>query len=395
MKLQGPDPWLVAFVAAACGAAVGGAGAALQVAARPWQVGDFAGGAVARAGSPAGVAEVDETIHSFGTLPVGETSTHEFVVRNSGTAPLTLTRGATSCSCTVSDVGAADADGRSVVPPGGKTTVKLQWTGKGTGGPFRQQASIFTDDPRRPEIVFVVEGTLISQWQAVPPSIVLSRVSAGSGDRAEAVVFTYGSMPPRVVRAVVEHPQATQFFSLATSVLSSADVAAEPAATGGVRLSLEIRPGLPAGPFRASITLVVAMPDELTVTVPIEGTVAGDLVLAGAAWDSSRPALLLGTVSRSKGAKTEVFLMARGGQRDLVQPTVREVVPESLQVTIGERAAVGTGMVRIPISIVVPPGSRAANHLCSEQGPAGRIVLDTGLPDSTPFTIPVCVAIGP
>jgi hypothetical protein len=45
--------------------------------------------------------------------------------------------------------------------------------------------------------------------------------------------------------------------------------------------------------------------------------------------------------------------------------------------------------------VVIPAGSRAANHLCSEQGPAGRIVLDTGHPDSPTLDIPVCVAIGP
>jgi len=51
--------------------------------------------------------------------------------------------------------------------------------------------------------------------------------------------------------------------------------------------------------------------------------------------------------------------------------------------------------VRIPIDIEIPSGSRVVNHLCSQQGPAGRIVLDTGHPDSPELTIPVCVAIGP
>jgi hypothetical protein len=71
-------------------------------------------------------------------------------------------------------------------------------------------------------------------------------------------------------------------------------------------------------------------------------------------------------------------------------------VPESLEVTVGEAVPVGSGAVlRIPIEIVIPPGSRGVNHICSEQAPAGRIVLATGHPDSPTLSIPVCVAIGP
>jgi hypothetical protein len=75
---------------------------------------------------------------------------------------------------------------------------------------------------------------------------------------------------------------------------------------------------------------------------------------------------------------------------------VEEAVPDVLEVTIGEASPVGSGSVmRIPIDIVIPSGSRAVNHICSEQAPAGRIVLATGHPDSPTLSIPVCVAVGP
>ena len=75
---------------------------------------------------------------------------------------------------------------------------------------------------------------------------------------------------------------------------------------------------------------------------------------------------------------------------------VREVVPESLVVEIGEGRPVGDkGMIRIPLSVVIRPGSPSANHRCSDQGPAGRIVLETGHPETPEFSIPVCVVIGP
>lgn len=394
-----PSPWVVAAVALVCGAAVGGGGAVLQSVLRPWQVGDFRPGAAARAGGPAGAVDVGETVHAFGTVGTGGSGTHDFVIRNAGTGPLTLRRGATSCTCTISDFEAADGEepaAEKVVPPGGSTKVTLQWKGKGPGGPFRQQATILTDDPRRPEVVFVVEGTVVPTWKAVPEAVLLPRVSSAAGEQAEVRLFTFGSQPPGVERLSVEHAQAGHFFSLASSPLSAADVAAEPGATGGLLLTLVIRPGLPLGPLRTSIDAVLRLPEEVAVSVPVEATIGGDLVLAGAAWDSSRQALLLGTVSGRKGLRTQLFITARGPHRDRVRPVVREVVPDSLDIAIGEPMPIGEGgAVRIPMAVVIPAGSRAANHLCSEQGPAGRIVLDTGHPDSPTLTIPVCVAIGP
>lgn len=397
--LRLPNPWVVAAVSVVCGGFVGAGSALLQSVSRPWQVGDFRPGVAASSGGPTGTVDVAETVHAFGTVGVGGSGTHDFVIRNAGSGPLTLRRGATSCTCTISGFESADGDesaAEKVVPPGGMTKVTLQWKGRGAGGPFRQQATILTDDPRRPEVVFVVEGTVVPTWKAVPEAVLLPRVSAAAGDRAEVRLFTYGTQAPEVERLGVEHPQAGQFLSLASTPLSAAEVAAEPGATGGLLVTLTIRPGLPLGPLRASIDGVLRLPDEVAVTVPVEATVAGDLVLAGAAWDSSRQALLLGTVSGRRGLRTQLFITARGPHRDEVRPVVREVVPDSLDVTFGPPVPIGeSGALRIPMSVVIPAGSRAANHLCSEQGPAGRIVLETGLPDSPTLDIPVCVAIGP
>jgi len=178
--------------------------------------------------------------------------------------------------------------------------------------------------------------------------------------------------------------------------MAAAEFAAEPGATGGLNLAVEIKPGLPLGPLRQTISVSLRMPDPVTVTLPLEGVVAGDLALAGRAWDSSSQVLSLGTVSGKTGLRTQLFLTAKGPHRDAVRPVVREVVPDSLQVDIGESKPVGTGgVVRTPLTIFVPPGSQPANNLCSEQAPPGRIVLDTGHPDFPTLTIRVCIAIGP
>lgn len=402
MQVRGPNAWVVAVFAAAFGGLVGGGTAALEATMRPWRVGDFGPGANT---SPAGAgpkAEVPETVHAFETIGSGQEGAHEFVIRNAGTAPLVLTKGATSCSCTVSDFAAADGDGkageepRASIEPGGETRVRITWRGKGSGGPFRQQATVFTNDPRRPEIAFSIEGTVVPTWKAEPESIVLSQVAAGSATEATARIFTFGAEPPRVERLALAETQNAQFFSLASAPLSAAEIAAEKGATGGFLLTLDVRPGLPIGPLRQTVSMTFRIPDEIVAELPIEGSVAGDLALAGNAWDSSRQALLLGTVSSRVGARTQLFLTAKGPHRAAVKPVVREVVPKSLTVEVGEGKPVGSGgVIRIPLAISIAPGSAPANHLCSEQAPGGRIVLETGHPDSPTLTVPVCIAIGP
>jgi hypothetical protein len=390
--------WPVAAVALVVGAAVGAAGPTLRHSLQPWRVGDFRVIDDATAGSGPR-AEVPETRFEFGTVGVGSSGSHEFTVRNTGAGPLALSRGATSCSCTVSDFEASEGgepEARKVVAPGGATRIRVQWRGKGAGGPFHQQATILTDDPRLPEIVFVVEGTVVPTWKAVPDTVVFSRISASAGSQATVDVFTFGKQPPQITTTAIEDAQAAQFLSLASGSLPDAAIAGESGATGGFRLVVDVKPGVPLGPLRATARVVFTMPDEVIAEIPIEGTVGGDLVMAGPGWDSSRQALLLGTVSRSQGLRTRVFLTAKGPHRDRVRPVVKEVVPDSLKVTVGVASPIGAGgAIRIPIDIEIPSGSRVVNHLCSQVGPAGRIVLDTGHPESPELTIPVCVAIGP
>ncbi|MFM7136573.1 MAG: DUF1573 domain-containing protein [Planctomycetota bacterium] len=398
MAWQGPSAWLVAVAALAVGSLVGAGGAALRATLTPWRIGDLAP-VVGEVPAGAPRAEVPETRHEFGRIGTGAEGSHRFAIRNTGGGPLTLSRGHSSCTCTVSDFDRTEedaAEATKVVPAGEATVVTVTWKGKPPGGPFRQQVTVLTDDPRRPEIALVVEGTVVPTWRAVPESIVLANLSASGGQQAATTVYTFGPEPPAVKEVTIDHPQAAEFFSLATAALSAEEIAAEPGASGGFRIEVAIRPGLPLGRLRQTISATFTMPEEITATVPLEGNVGGDLVLAGPGWDSSRQALVLGTVSGKAGLRTRIFLTAKGPHRDRIQPTVEETVPAALQVTVGPGSPVGTGgAVRIPLEIVIPSGSRGANHMCSEQGPAGRIVLATGHPDSPTLSIPVCVAIGP
>jgi hypothetical protein len=398
MGMRLPNAGTVAAFALLAGASVGAGTAALDAATRPWRIGDFAPEAIHVRPDSLPKVDVPETVHHFGTVGMGGTGTHAFVIGNTGTAPLTLSRGATSCTCTVSDFeagGDGSPTGTKVIAPGTATKVKVQWRGKAEG-PFRQQATILTNDPRRPEIALVVEGLVIPTWKAVPNAIVLPRLSSDGGERATARIFTFGKEPPVIESISAPDPQISPFLHLSSSPLEAAEIAAETGATGGFLLTVEVKPGLPPGPLRQTVRMVFRMPEEVTAELPLEGTVTGDLALAGTAWDSSHQAVSLGTVSSRSGLRTDLFLTAKGPHRTNLRPVVREVIPKSLVVEVGEGKPIGSGAVlRFPLTITIPPGSPTCNHLCSQQARGGRIVIETGHPDTPTLTIPVCVAISP
>jgi hypothetical protein len=393
----------VAGVALVAGVAIGAGSAVLEATLRPWRVGDFL--AVDRpSDAPAPQADVPETTHHFGSVGSGEKGQHAFVIHNRGVAPLVLTRGATSCTCTVSDLGpstesgdgASEAAAEKTVPPGGETTVSIQWTGKGSGGPFRQQATVVTNDPRRPEIAFVIEGTVVPTWKAVPDLVTLPKLSTKSDAVATTTIFTYGDEPPHVDSLAAIDDRTKEFFTISSTPLSETERAREPEATGGFAVTVAVKPGLPIGPLRQTVRMVFRIPEEITAEIPIEGSVAGDISFTGQKWDATRQRLVLGQVSSRTGLNTTFFITARGPNRELVRPVISDVVPSSLVVEVGAAEPIGTGAVlRIPLTVTIPPGSPTANHLGSEQAPSGRIVLTTGLPDSPTVSLPVSVVIGP
>src|SRR5262245_45743862 len=99
---------------------------------------------------------VDEPHYDFGSMQRGTTKSHEFVIRNAGKAPLKIRNGGTTCKCTLSQLT------EESIPPGGSTTVKLEWTAKADNGPFRQVATVLTNDPTNSSVELQVDGQILA-----------------------------------------------------------------------------------------------------------------------------------------------------------------------------------------------------------------------------------------
>jgi len=117
---------------------------------------------------------VGDSTYDFGSGQRHSKFQHTFVVRNRGDEPLTLTKGATSCKCTLSDLKKGE------LAPGESVEIKLEWTLSIESDHFRQSAEIYTNDPRHSTLTLIVQGSITDRLKLDPRELVLSDISASS-----------------------------------------------------------------------------------------------------------------------------------------------------------------------------------------------------------------------
>jgi len=130
------------------------------------------------------IAVTDKTSYDFGVLPRFTQSHHVFEIRNEGTAPLELEQGPSSCSCTILGLGT------SKVMPGETAEIKLEWTLKFKEGEFSQSAVIYTNDPKRREIEFVVKGFTETRLGLSERNVVFSSLYPGDTPTKEVLLYS-------------------------------------------------------------------------------------------------------------------------------------------------------------------------------------------------------------
>lgn len=97
-------------------------------------------------------AVVDNPLHNFGSMAVGQTLSHQFILKNEGEAPLEVKKGATTCKCTLSEMK------ENTIAPGESVEIELTWTPKSAQEHFGQTATIYTNDPENQELKLQIEG---------------------------------------------------------------------------------------------------------------------------------------------------------------------------------------------------------------------------------------------
>ncbi|MCE5302167.1 MAG: DUF1573 domain-containing protein [Planctomycetaceae bacterium] len=319
---------------------------------------------------------VDRADFEFGTLDMTGRGVHDFVLTNRGDATLVLAKGETSCRCAVSELA------HEKVLPGESTKVRLTWKPTDESGPYRQTAVILTNDPDRPRVTLTVSGEIVVAARFAPSSLVFSRLTPDQSTSGSVRLFGYAEEPLRVLDQSWASADTASYFEANLQPLSDEEIKAEPNAHSGLLVRVTIKPGLPPGAVRQELVLKTNLKSASKQTLPIEGMVGGEIAVVGPGWNPNTNVLNLGQVPRHEGARRQLLLVVRGTNRKNVQFQVAEVTPATLKATLGPRREINHGaVVQFPLTISVPPDGPPANHLGSQQGRYGEVLLKTTHPN--------------
>jgi hypothetical protein len=341
---------------------------------------------------PAPKVVVDRTEFDFGTLDMDSSGSHVFTIANKGDAPLTLSEGGTSCRCTMSKLD------REKIPPGGSAKVTITWKPTDKPGPYQQTAKILTNDPAKSQIALTISGRISTAMRFSPSELVLSSLSVGDGATAQSRLFYYLDEPLKIVGQKWSDPATAAHFEATLLPLSKDalkdELKDEPALHSGWLVKVTVKPGLPPGPFQQRLLLQTNLTSRPEAMLPIQGTVGSEIAVAGRGWDPDTGILTLGEISRNAGYERKLMLIVRGPARKQVKFKPARVAPDTLHVSLGQASELNHGVVvEVPLLIQIPQGSPPANHLGSEQGRLGEIILETTHPQVPKLRILVRFAI--
>jgi hypothetical protein len=377
--------------------------------ARPWTVGDY----LASTGDPAPGAAKDESspgsdsakakavapeiLYNFGNMESGATQRHTFPLRNEGQGPLTVTYVSHTCKCTEVKIGDKSVEPGAVVtvPPGDELGIMLEWAAKVPPGPFRHGAAFSTTDDELKRLELTVEGEIVTSTTLEPSQLDFGFTHVDKPGKAEMVVMAF--LEPKVEilsHEVLDEKLAEKvtvsFESLAPGQLPN------PQAKAGVKVIATYDPKGTLGPFGGSLRLTTNIKKAPQLEVPIIGSVKGDIsIFAPAGWNETTGILRMPTITSATGGKSQVFVTIRGEHAATTKLSLDRVDPEVLKATLGEPQKLRDGLVRVPLTIEVPPGTRPMARMGEDQGGEGEIVLATTHPGTSSIRLRVYFTVQP
>jgi hypothetical protein len=377
--------------------------------ARPWAIGDFqaaTGDSAPRAAKDDRAPGADptkakavaaETNYNFGNMESGATERHTFPLRNEGKGPLTVNYVSHTCKCTKVMFGDKPVEPGAVVtvPPGDELGIMLEWAAKVPPGPFRHGAAFTTTDDELKRVELTVEGEIVTSTTLEPSQLDFGFMHVDKPGKAEMVVMAF--LEPKV--EILSHEVLDE--KLAEKVTVSFEPLApgqfpNPQAKAGIKVIATYDPKGTLGPFGGSLRLTTNIKKAPQLEVPIIGSVKGDVsIFAPAGWNEATGILRMPTITSATGGKSQVFVTIRGEHAATTTLSLDRVEPEVLKATLGEAQKLRDRLVRVPLTIEVPPGTRPMARMGEDQGGEGEIVLATTHPGTSSIRLRVYFTVQP
>ncbi|MEM1227638.1 MAG: DUF1573 domain-containing protein [Planctomycetota bacterium] len=298
---------------------------------------------IARAGavrSGAVAALPNGKVHDFGVMSPEEKGEHTFVIRNDGQENLSLKLGASTCKCTLGELG------DETLSPGSETEVKMSWTVLTNEKTFGQSAEVITNDPSNVAIKFEIVGKVVRSLEAVPSAIAIGEIAAGDSMELETRVFNYmeSDIIPSDIRFSSE-----EINDLATIEVEpfepSSDDGIHSEARQGFLIQASIAPGLRQGPISPNLdfgfqladpTALESSDDDSRRSFPI--AVSGRIVGALSMLETKQLRGIagggylyeFGNLDDDADLKMSAFVRLKGDQADSTQLSIGQTGPEDI-----------------------------------------------------------------
>ncbi|MCR9199376.1 MAG: DUF1573 domain-containing protein [Planctomycetaceae bacterium] len=324
--------------------------------------------------------EVAETTFQFGLMQVGTTMQHEFTISNEGEATMHLVAGKSTCKCTKFEL---DKD---QIAPGETATLTVEWIGKARDPRFQHGGPVFTDDPERPEVNFVVRGEVDAPFELLPEGTwTVENLTDEEPGKAMGIVCSRLYSDFEITEIVHDSEYITpEAIPLTKSELS------EVAAKCGYKIVINVSPDVPPGKFSDNVELKVNRGDNLSMRIGVAATREGPIKVvtsSGGIWVGSKTSLRMGTFDKDEGHESVMVLVTRAdsieGELEILEVETR---PHFLEVELEPFPARSEVARRYKLHVRIPPG--IAKTRMGSSNPA-IIKLRTNHPKSENFNFEV------
>ena len=355
--------------------------------------------------------ETPEIEYDFGVKEKNKETvngSHDFPVKNVGTATLTLKEKTKSCYCTEFSIA------KKTLQPGESTTVNVKWDAERGGGSFKQSVIITTNDPVRPEIFFNVKGIFSSPVVAHPNHLLFSGISRGEEQSREFHILGFGSdaddnpLPLEIKESDVtvwdpDHFQVTLAPGSPDEMTEEEkNNAVLGKATSLVKGTLTVLPGLAQGAFQETVRFKTHRQEQPLLELMVEGQVVGSVSISGAKFDKHKTGqLVIGPVSSARG-QTESFRLTFDNPALIAdEKTVRlaSTRPDWLEVSfqfLDPEAQKSMPVKWVDAAVNIPAGSPQQRFSGPGLAETGEIVIEVGSDlEKEQVVLPVSFTVGP
>jgi hypothetical protein len=299
---------------------------------------------------------------------------HEFIVRNDGDAPLTLATGQPSCGVCIKVFSVA----KERLEPDERTEVTIEWDVKTGDTEFEQSGPLTTNDPLRETVTLYIRGHILDPIRIDRTDVHFHDLLQTESATANVLIHAFKDPDLKVQKHEFSNLSLEKFFTASFISMTPEEVAREPNAKGGLKMQIEVKPGLPYGDFRESYTITTNQSPE-PLTVRVIGNIASDILVMGPGVLREKSAVNLGAITRSQGKKHTIFLIVKGPHREDTKIEIASVQPtHEFSATLGEPIRDTEKTIRYPIVIEVPPGAAPVARM---EGTHATIKIATTHPD--------------